>query len=66
MLKMRTCLIGVAVILSILALPQVHYDWELESCIQGCRNAFDPIKDPTSYSRCEDRCKLKYQGGMGL
>jgi hypothetical protein len=66
MLKMSTCLIGVAVILSILVLPQVHYNWELDTCIEGCRNGFDPLKDPTSYSRCVDQCKMRYEGSMGL
>jgi len=66
MLKIKLCMFVVAVMLSILALPQVHQNWELDTCIESCRNAFDPLKDPTSNSRCVDQCRRRYQGSMGL
>lgn len=35
-------------------------NWELESCIQSCRDSFDPDKDAGAYEQCVDQCKQQH------
>ncbi len=48
------------IVFLISAFPTVTIsNYEVENCAMWCREVFDQVKDPTSYSTCVEECKRR-------